>query len=431
MNISSFSIKSTKEILTSQSGLILFGEFCHKIGLLKVIKKELPAPGSNRGYSPEGYVFPLVMMLHAGGSHLEDIRVINRDKGLCRLTGLDSIPEAGTVGDWLRRQGDNPGLDGLRQVNRYIVGRTLQSIKEKNLTLDIDATGIVSDKFDAFYTYKGFKGYMPILGHIAENGVIVGEEFRAGNVAPATDNLGFVKQCVSQLPPNKRFGHLRADAASYQAEVINYCEEHTMSYAIGGKMCSSLKETILRVSDSSWKRYIDRHDVKTDSEITSIPWSMEHTPRPFSMIVKRTLIKNPDLFSSTKYSYHLVSTNRLEEDPQTVLHWYYQRGEHSENRLKELKGGFFQERMPCGTQAANAVFFRIGALAYNLFVLFKQKVLGKRWRRSQIQTIRLHIYNLPGKIVRAARKSVLKIPEALFSQLKKRRQNIQALPGYT
>ena len=222
MSISSFSLKSSKATLTSQSGLILFGEFCGKIKLHNLIKKELPSPGSNRGYSPEEYVFPLIMMLHAGGNHLEDIRVIGRDKGLRCLTGLDSIPEAGTIGDWLRRQGANTGIDGLKRVNRSIVDRTLRPIKKKNLTLDIDATGIIGNKFDALCTYKGFKGYMPILGHIAENGVIVAEEFRAGNVAPATDNLGFVQQCVSQLPEGKCFKYLRADAASYQAGLINY-----------------------------------------------------------------------------------------------------------------------------------------------------------------------------------------------------------------
>ncbi|MCA9422831.1 MAG: hypothetical protein KC592_17565 [Nitrospira sp.] len=42
---------------------------------------------------------------------------------------------------------------------------------------------------------------------------------------------------------------------------------------------------------------------------------------------------------------------------------------------KELKIGFGMERLPCGTFAANAVFFRIGVLAYNLFVLFKMLAL--------------------------------------------------------
>lgn len=32
--------------------------------------------------------------------------------------------------------------------------------------------------------------------------------------------------------------------------------------------------------------------------------------------------------------------------------------------------------MPCGQFEANTVFFRIGAIAHNLFVLFKYSVLG-------------------------------------------------------
>jgi len=36
-----------------------------------------------------------------------------------------------------------------------------------------------------------------------------------------------------------------------------------------------------------------------------------------------------------------------------------------------LKIGFVMERTPCGQFAANAQLFRIGVLAYNLFIRFK------------------------------------------------------------
>ena len=39
----------------------------------------------------------------------------------------------------------------------------------KGYTLDIDATGIEADKQSAKMTYKGFTGYMPMVGHVAEN----------------------------------------------------------------------------------------------------------------------------------------------------------------------------------------------------------------------------------------------------------------------
>ena len=244
MNIPSFSIKASKETLTANAGLILFGEFCEKIGLSRDIKRHLPSPGSNRGYKPDQFVYPLILMLHAGGQHLKDLRLIVKDKGLSRLTGLTKIPDAGTAGDWLKRTGKKDGLMCLGYVSKGVVGHTLRSVQKNKLTLDIDATGIEGEKYEAHYTYKGFKGYMPIMGHIAENGAIIGEEFREGNVAPSARNLEFIQYCADQLPEERRFAFLRADGASYQAEIMNYCEDHDMSYAIGGKICSSLLEEI-------------------------------------------------------------------------------------------------------------------------------------------------------------------------------------------
>ncbi|MGA1864835.1 MAG: hypothetical protein ACMUHX_07200 [bacterium] len=43
--------------------------------------------------------------------------------------------------------------------------------------------------------------------------------------------------------------------------------------------------------------------------------------------------------------YFVISTNRT-ESAEYVVSWYNQRGEHSENRIKDLKIGFGMERMP-------------------------------------------------------------------------------------
>jgi hypothetical protein len=72
----------------------------------------------------------------------------------------------------------------------------------KATPLTIDATGIVAKKQSAKMTYKGFKGYMPIVGHIADNGLVLGDEFRERNVAPATRNIDFIKYC--KCPKERR-----------------------------------------------------------------------------------------------------------------------------------------------------------------------------------------------------------------------------------
>lgn len=79
--------------------------------------------------------------------------------------------------------------------------------------------------------------------------------------------------------------------------------------------------------------------------------------------------------------------------------------------------------MPCGQQEANAVFWRIGALAYNLFVLFKRQALPEAWRKHQVQTVRWRLYQTAGKVVTHAGALILKVAVwrfALFEEVRTR-----------
>ncbi len=102
--------------------------------------------------------------------------------------------------------------------------------------------------------------------------------------------------------------------------------------------------------------------------------------------------------------------------------WYNQRGEASENRIKELKTGFAMERMPSGDTKANAVFFRIGVLASNLFLLFRRLILDERFPRAQVQTVRWQVYQVAGKIVRHAGALVLKVAEDVLASFRTLRE---------
>ncbi len=110
--------------------------------------------------------------------------------------------------------------------------------------------------------------------------------------------------------------------------------------------------------------------------------------------------------------YTVIAANRT-ESPEEVAAWYNQRGECSENRIKELKIGFGMERMPCGQLTANAMFFRIGALSCNLFQLFVLKTLSASWHRYQVQTVRWRLYQIAGKIVFHGGQVFLKVTRSL------------------
>ena len=91
-----------------------------------------------------------------------------------------------------------------------------------------------------------------------------------------------------------------------------------------------------------------------------------------------------------------------------MVHWYNQRAEHSENRIKELKIDFGAERMPCADFNANALYFALCALAYNLFALMRS-LLPVRFERCRAKTIRWRLYALAGKVVMHGRKLYLKV----------------------
>src|SRR5271170_4068366 len=127
-------------------------------------------------YLKNGGSLENVLMLAGGGRTLEDLRVLRRDDGLRCVVGLDEMPSSDASGDWMRRMGANEsgGLAGLQRVNRCVFRRLLRADERTDFTLDIDATQIVAEKREARYSYKGEKGYMPMVGHIAENSLANG-----------------------------------------------------------------------------------------------------------------------------------------------------------------------------------------------------------------------------------------------------------------
>ena len=252
MNILPYTIANTNDLLTGRGGLVCVAELMRRIGFSSWVERYFPKPGSNRGYGPAEVVTCWMLMLHEGARSLEDVRHLREDKALRKLLGLRRLPSADMLGDWLRRLGkDEVGIKALVKVNRRLLGWALGRCRR--VTLDIDATPVLADKRDARRTYLGERGYMPMLGHIGETGQAAGCEFRAGNVAPAADNAGFIETCVAGLPAGVSVRYLRADAASYQGAVLAYCDEHGLEYVIRAKRSDEMKTWITERPASAWR----------------------------------------------------------------------------------------------------------------------------------------------------------------------------------
>lgn len=403
-----FKLKMTKESITSRSGLAIYAEFLRSIGIKDMVQRFMPASGSNRGYSAWRFIEPLMLMLYGGGRHVEDVREIAEDSALRKLIGLSRMPSSSTFGDWLRRMA-LAGLRVVRFINRLIVRQRLRRDKRNGYTLWVDSTLIEAEKREAEMTYKGFKGYHPLLAGLKEMPLLIHWQFREGSASAGSEAVEFLKQSLKVMPEGKRIKHLSSDSAFYQAEVINFCckKDNKISFTIAADKDSAVKQAIKGIAERDWQPLRDRKGVTTDREVAETVHCMGDTKEAFRLVVLRWQNPQRDLFEPEPYCYHAIATD-LETEACEVV-WEYNSRAQVENYIKELKGGFAMEQMPSGDFKANAFWFALGALVYNTSILQKHYLMPKEWHKKTIHTIRWALIEIAGKLVKHSRSLILKL----------------------
>jgi len=426
-SILNFSLETTNEKLTPRTGAVIFGEYLKGLNLKTLCNNEIETSKHHKAYNAFDYIYPIILMQHVGGRVISDINEIRMDEALKTILKIDTMPTADAVIKFLHKMGKD-GEVAVKKINRKYLKRFIKSIKnEEDLILDIDATFIEAHKNTAKYSYLKTPGYMPMIGHI-NGGYVIDVDFRDGNVAPADKNLEFIKQCVVQLPAGKRFDRVRIDSAGYQAKIFNYCDEQKIKFTVSAPLDKSIQYAINQVDDSEWKQLGNSKIEK----VVDVIHTMGDTKEAFRLlIVKKDITPMLPTLEETltdeekaKYyqeMHYCIATNDNDLTPQEIIKLHRQRGETSENKIKELKNGFNASYLPTSNFEANSFYFSIGTLSYNLFLLFKQ-ILDKDLQKHTVKTIRYKLYNIAGKVVYHARKWILKVNEQFLELLNNIRQ---------
>ena len=431
MNIVKHEIAQSKQNFTTHAGLLVPATLIEKLRLSEMADVLMPAPGSNRGYRKSELVNTMVLMLHEGGRCLDDVRHLHNERDLMTLLGFKDIPTARTLGNFLRRVGGcDQSKAALDTMNRRLLKAGLHY--RRRVTLDVDATVIETYNGDAKFCYLGHRAYAPITGFIAETGQAVAVQMREGNVAPAKDNLAFIQHCEASLPEGVSLRCVRIDAAGYQADIVNYCENHGIQFVIRAPMNQSVQADINSIPESRWEpmRLRDGEKSKT-TEVAEVLHTMNDTECAFRLVVQRTRVKARDtrqqeldlvsfnadneMVRCGSYMIRAIATN-MSWTRSRIVHHYNQRGEHSENRIKELCSDFAGGRFPCKQFEANAAYLAVATLSYNLYALLRMMLpVGHEAHRAI--TIRHRLYAMAGRLVRHARSLTLKLAEHHCRQL--------------
>lgn len=438
-------IERTGDGVTSRAGLIMFDGFMKAIKVDKMIDEYMPVAGSNRGNKAWEYIRPLCLLQYGGGRHIADLREIREDKTLIKATGMKNIPSDSAVGDWLLRMGKGEGIKGIEEANKKAAKKMLKMDKTDGYTMWADPTIIeLGDKAYAKMLYTGQEGDRPILVGLKELPIFVHHKYREGNaMGGTTDALREGFETVESA--GKHVKHTALDSEFYNAETINYLRTKKASFTIVADKDTAVKEVIKGIGEDEWRPYYDAYGTKTKREIAVTVHTMNET-EAFTLVVMRWKKEQLSLLESEGYFYHAIATDlAIEAEAVIKIHkesvpdacravWEYNERAQMENYIKELKIGIRMEHMPCNEFDANAMYFSIGVLTYNLMVAQKHFVIQEGMEKSTIATLRWKLIQIPAWIVEHSNRVRLKIATTAekfshYLRMLKRMEAIAVLPS--
>lgn len=445
------------EALTSYGGLPLVVETCEALGLGRLVKQHVRIKQRQRGYSESQYVQSVIAMIAGGGDCLEDIERLRSDRGLKLLLG--EMPSAEAVRFFLYGFHDEellegrPGqgafiatetepLAGLWEVSREVVLKASRKEQPKEATIDQDATVVESHKEQSQMTYLGERGYQPVINYWAEQDLILSDEFRDGNVPAGMDPLSSFLRAVRALPPSVETIYFRSDSAAYQHKLLDKLGEGVerngkqvpVYFAISADVSEGLRGKIISLSESAWKplrRLTEKGLIegrKEWAELEFVPSasSVKKDMKPDRYLAIRVRPWQTELFSDgNSYHYYAVVTNRWEMEGEELLRWQRERCGSVEKVHDVVKNDLAGGVMPCGRFYANAAWWRLNCLCYNVISVMKRKALPKSFWPARMKALRFHLIGVAGKVVSHARMTFLKITEGLIGYREARSQLVE------
>lgn len=285
----------------------------------------------------------------------------------------------------------------------------------KTATLDTDATRVETFKKAALYRYKKFKAYQPLNIYWAEQGLILFSEFRYGNVPADYDLLRCFKQALELVPAGVSRAYLRSDAAGYVADLLKYRAEGknerfgVIEFAVGAPVTEAFRSAVREAPESDWHRLfgmVDGKPADTGQEWAEVCFApswvghKKHGPAYRYVAIREPLERQalsgmedqPALsfptmdWAGVRYKVTGVVTNR--EMPAEELIWRYRgRCGKSEEAHSIMKADLAGGKLPSGLFGANAAWWRIMILAFNLNAAMKRLVLGEGWVNRRMKAV--------------------------------------------
>ncbi len=332
----------------------------------------------------------------------------------------------------------NEHLQALGRVNQDFLRFAQQKSPQSVATLEQDATLLEVYKQVALFCYQGYKAYQPLTIRWAEQDLVVISELRDGNVPAGYGNLQQFQQALIVLPEGVVKVYYRGDTAAYQRDLLSYCAEGknerfgVIEFAIGVDVTPEFKQAVAEVEEGEWhqlEREVDGKRVPTGqewAEICFVPnWTAQRKDGPtYRFLAIRELLEQAEFpgleaqlpfpsmtFGEKRYKLFGLVTNRdLAGDK--LIWWARERCGKGEEMHKIMKEDLAGGHLPSAKFGANAAWWGIMVLAFNLNSVMKRLVLPRGWAPKRLKAIRFGFINVAGRLLIRSRQLIIRLSES-------------------
>lgn len=348
-------------------------------------------------------------------------------------------------------------LKALRQVNPDLLRFAQRKSPQTEATLEMDASIVETTKQEALFSYQGSPSFQPLSVRWAEMNLVARSEFRDGNVPAAYQNLRVLHETLAVLPKGVKKVYFKSDTAAYQVDLLRYLAEGqnerfgVIEFAIGADMTEEFKKAVREVEEQEWhklKREVAGEEKDTGqewAEVCFVPtWAGLSKKGPgYRFLAIRELLQQKELpgmeaqlpfptlnWGEKKYKLFGLVTNRDLPGDQ-LIRWSRERCGKGEEMHAVMKHDLAGGKLPSARFGANAAWWEILVLAFNLNSLLKRLALPESWEPKRLKAIRFGLINVAGRVISRSRQLYVRLngSHPAYQLLLEVRRRLQALWG--
>jgi hypothetical protein len=176
-------------------------------------------------------------------------------------------------------------------------------------------------------------------------------------------------------------------------------------------MTEPLRRACAAVPEQAWTLCDDRPtETVMCADVAFAPGNWRKDAEPLRDVALRIRKKQGHLFGGgfdTKYL--AVVSNRRELSGRELIRWHWQKAGTIEHVHEVTKNELGAAVPPCGRFGANAAWYRLSLLTYNVLSAMKWLALPPSMETARPKRMRFALFSIAGRIVSHAGKLVLRI----------------------